>query len=371
MRLSTDDGRDGELGLQTIAAAAEAGMTVFDTARAYGRGAAELGHNEMLLARALRLCGAHGRARVVTKGGMARTGDAWVPDGRAKAILADCEASVAALDGLPIDLYLLHAPDPRTPWRTSVRALARLVDEAVVRRVGLANVNRRQLDEAVELAPVSAVHIGLSPYDDRALRGGVLERCEELGIVLIAHSPLGGPRRAGGLARQRALADVAGAHDATAAEVGLAWLLGLSPILVAIPGARRPETASSAARAASLHLDAGDRAVIARALAGPRPARRRQPPTGDADVVILMGIPGAGKSVLAETYVARGYIRLNRDERGGSLREIADELDAVGGRGTLRARQHVSHARGTKLCDRGGGPTWGADELHLARHAAC
>jgi len=157
MRLSTDDSRDEELGLQTIAAAAEAGVTVFDTAHAYGRGAAELGHNERLLARALRRCGAHGRARVVTKGGMARTGGAWIPDGRAKAILADCEASLAALDALPIDLYLLHAPDPRTPFRTSVRALGRLVHEDVVKHVGLANVNRRQLDEALELAPVAAV----------------------------------------------------------------------------------------------------------------------------------------------------------------------------------------------------------------------
>ena len=57
----------------------------------------------------------------------------WIADGRAKAIRADCEASLAALDGLPIDLYLIHAPDPRTPWRTSVRALARLVDEGSFR----------------------------------------------------------------------------------------------------------------------------------------------------------------------------------------------------------------------------------------------
>jgi len=145
MRLSTDESRDEELGVQTIAAAAEAGVTVFDTARAYGRDANDLGHNERLLAAALRRSGAHRRARIVTKGGMARTGGAWIPDGRAKTILADCEASLVALDGLPVDLYLLHAPDPRTPWATSVRALARLVDEGVVRRVGLANVNRSQL----------------------------------------------------------------------------------------------------------------------------------------------------------------------------------------------------------------------------------
>ena len=133
---------------------------------------------------------------------MSRTGGGWIADGRAKAIRADCEASLEALDGIPIDLYLIHTPDPRTPWRTSVRALARLVDEGLVRRIGLANVNRGQLDEALELAPVAAVQVALSVLDDRALRGGVVERCVETGVAVIAHSPLGGPRRAGGLSRR-------------------------------------------------------------------------------------------------------------------------------------------------------------------------
>jgi aryl-alcohol dehydrogenase-like predicted oxidoreductase len=328
MRLSTDESRNGELALDTIAAAAEAGVTVFDTARAYGRGAAELGHNERLLARALRRCGAHGSARIVTKGGMTRTGGGWIPDGRARTILADCEASLAALDGLAIDLYLIHAPDPRTPWRTSVRALARLVDEGMVKRVGLANVNRRQLDEALELARVAAVQVALSPYDDSALRGGVVERCAGTGIAVIAHAPLGGPRRASGLARHRVLVDIANAHNASPAEVALAWLLELSPAIIAIPGARRPETARSAARAALLRLDAPERAGLARTFGRPRQARPERPrPAQDADVVMVMGIPGAGKSRVAHEYAARGYLRLNRDERGGTLRELADALD--------------------------------------------
>src|SRR5881394_3946501 len=128
---------------ETIEAALEAGITVFDTARAYEG-------NEELLASVLRGT----RARIVTKGGMA---EGWVPDGRAKSIRADCEASLAALDGLPIDTYLL---------------------------------------QALELAPIAAVQVALSVFDDRALRGGIVERCTELGIALIAHSPLGGPRRA-------------------------------------------------------------------------------------------------------------------------------------------------------------------------------
>ena len=328
MRLSTDEDRDEERALETIRAAAAAGITVFDTARSYGHGAAELGHNERLLARALHRCGAAGRARIVTKGGMARVDDAWLPDGRAKAIRADCEASLEALDGLPIDLYLVHAPDPRTPWPTTLRALVRLVEEGLVRRVGVANVNRPQLDEALELAPIAAVQVGLSPFDDRALRGGLAERCTEAGVALVAHSPLGGTRRAGSLARREALAAVAEAHDATAAEVALAWLLDLSPAIVAVPGARRPETARSAAHAAAIDLDADDRALLAREVGAVRPAgrRRRRARTG-SEVVLLMGIPGAGKTHLAEGYVARGYLRLNRDERAGSLRQLAGALD--------------------------------------------
>jgi aryl-alcohol dehydrogenase-like predicted oxidoreductase/predicted kinase len=330
MRLSTDETRDEERALETIVAAADAGITVFDTARAYD-------DNETLLARALHRSGAGAKARIMTKGGMTRPGGSWVPDGRAKSIRTDCESSLAALDGLEIDLYLIHAPDPRTPWRTSVRALARLVDKGLVRNVGLSNVNRDQLDEALGLAPIAAVQVALSPYDDRAIRGGVLARCIEKGLTLIAHSPLGGPRRSGGLARLEPLADVATARSATPAEVALAWLLDLSPAVVAIPGARRPEAARSAARAATLELGAADRGALKRAFGAPRPARRRRPRSReDAEVVVVMGIPGAGKSRVAEAHVARGYVRLNRDELGGSLRELAGTLDEALASGVRR-----------------------------------
>jgi aryl-alcohol dehydrogenase-like predicted oxidoreductase len=297
----------------TIAAAVAAGTTVFDTARAYDG-------NERLLARTLR--DAKG-VRIVTKGGMARPDGAWVPDGRAKAIRADCQASLEALEGLPIDLYLLHAPDTRTPWRTSVRALARLVDDGFVGRIGVCNVSRAQLDEALEWAPIAAVQVAINPFDDRALRGGIVERCTELDIAVIAHSPLGGPKRAPRLARHEALAEIAGNHAVREAEVALAWLIGLGPEVVAIPGARRPETARSSARAASLRLEDDECERLG-------PARRRPArATGGGDVLVVMGVPGAGKSSIAAEYAARGYVRLNRDERGGSLADIADALDDV------------------------------------------
>jgi aryl-alcohol dehydrogenase-like predicted oxidoreductase len=270
-----------------IRAALEAGVTVFDTARAYPG-------NEALVARAVR----GQAARIVTKGGMSV---GWIPDGRAKALRADCEASLAALDGVEIDLYLVHAPDPRTPWRTTLRALAKLAEEGLVRRVGVSNVNRPQLEEALAHAPITAVQVALSAHDDRAVRSGLVERCLEAGATVIAHSPLGGPRRARRLSQDDA-------------ERELAGLLALAPNIVAIPGATRTETARSAAKAATTRVERPRG----------RPSSRR---ASGAEVVLVMGIPGAGKSRLAARYVARGHLRLNRDERGGTLRALADELD--------------------------------------------
>src|SRR5262249_20091153 len=153
---------------------------------------------------------------------------------------------------------------------------------------GLSNVTRGQLDEALALAPIAAVQVALSVADDRALRGGVVDRCAEAGVAVIAHTPLGGPRRARRLDRLPALAEIAGARGVSPAEVALAWLLALSPDVVAIPGARRPETARSSARAAALTLDEAERDTLARAFGAlrPRPAARRAPARDDADVVL-------------------------------------------------------------------------------------
>jgi aryl-alcohol dehydrogenase-like predicted oxidoreductase len=337
---------DAEAAAQVIAAAVQAGITVFDTARAYP-------DNECVLARGLRACGAAERARIVTKGGMARTGGAWIPDGRAKAIAGDCEASLEALDGLAIDLYLIHAPDPRTPWNTSVRALSRLLDAGLVRRVGLSNVNRRQLDEALEVAPITAVEVSFGLHDDTPVRGGILERCAELGIALVAHSPLGGPRRAHRLGENEGLRRVAERHGVAPAQVAIAWLLSLSPVVVAIPGATRPERARAAAAAGGLALDAEEMAAIAPApTAAPRPARTaaargRSGGAPGAEVVVVMGIPGAGKSRLAQDYLAEGYLRLNRDERGGKLRGLAvalDELLSDGGERVVLDNTYLTRA---------------------------
>jgi aryl-alcohol dehydrogenase-like predicted oxidoreductase/adenylate kinase family enzyme len=341
MRLSTELAGDEPAALATLAAALDAGVALFDTARAYAPGETDLGHNERLIAKAWRARSAVPAARVVTKCGMRRDGGAWIPDGRAKRIADDVAASVEALGGVPIDVLLLHAPDPRVPLATAGRALARAYEDGIVRAVGVSNVSRKQLQEIAAHAPISAVEIALGAYDDLAIRSGVVSYCLEHGIEVLAHTPLGGPERAARLAKDPVLAGVARRFEgAGAVEVFLAYLLAVRPGGVPIVGARRPETIARFRAAAALEL--GEEDLVAIDGRFPRLGELRRPRVvpfrdavhapdavhaSDAEVVVLMGVPGAGKSRAAERFVKRGYERLNRDIAGGTLRAIAQTLD--------------------------------------------
>jgi aryl-alcohol dehydrogenase-like predicted oxidoreductase/adenylate kinase family enzyme len=333
MRLSTELAADEPAALATLAAAFDAGIALLDTARAYAPGEGDLGHNERLIARAWRARASAPAARIVTKCGMRRDGGAWIPDGRAKSIADDVAASVAALDGVPIDLLLLHAPDPRVPLATSGRALTRAREDGMARAVGVSNVTRKQLEELTTHAPIAAVEVALGAYDDLALRSGVVAYCLERGIEVLAHAPLGGPERAARLAKDEVLRSIAARFAGVgAADVFLAYLLAVRPAIVPIVGARRTETIARLRAAAALVLDDADLAAIDERFARlaelrrPRMARSHGSTLG-AEVVVLMGVPGAGKSRAAEAYVARGYERLNRDNAGGTLRAIAQALD--------------------------------------------
>jgi aryl-alcohol dehydrogenase-like predicted oxidoreductase/histidinol phosphatase-like enzyme len=332
MRLSTEPDRDEDRARATLHAALDAGVTLLDTADAYCWHAGETGHNERLVARALSTwTGDVSHVRIATKGGLTRPDGRWVADGRARHLIAACEASRRALGVERIHLYQLHAPDPRTSLATSVRALASLQRDGLIERVGLCNVSRSQLEEARRIVEIAAVQVELSPWHDDELRSGLAELCAEQGIRLLAYRPLGGAARRRRLERDPVLRAVAERHGATPAEVVLAWLESLSEVVVPLPGPTRPENARSLAHARAPRLSDEDRARLderfpaGRLLRAPR-AARRPPDTASGDVVLVMGLPGAGKSTLAADLVSRGYERLNRDEAGGRLADLVPAL---------------------------------------------
>ena len=238
MRLSTDAGASPENARATLQAALDAGVSLFDTAGAYD-------DNESVVGRMT----AHRDVTVVTKGGMRRPGGKWVPDGKRKSLIADAEASCVRLGVGCLDVFLVHAPDPRTDWKTTVRALAHVRERGLARRVGVSNVNLAQLDAAIELASIDVAEVALSPFVDDAARNGILHRCCERGMLLLAHSPLGGTERAKRLEKRwRVVAELAQDCGVTAQTLMLAWLYDLHPSIVPLPGARRPETARAASR---------------------------------------------------------------------------------------------------------------------------
>ena len=330
MRLSTEPDRDEARATAVLHAALDAGIEFFDTADAYCWDDAERGHNERLIARALAAWpGDRSRVRVGTKGGLTRPGGRWVPDGRAKHLREACERSLAALGVERLDLYQLHAPDPRTPLATSVRALEQLKRDGLISAIGLCNVTVGQIEDARRIAEIDSVQVELSVWHDHHFLSGVVDYCLANRLQLLAYRPLGGPSRRRKTAADPALAAIAGRHDATAFEIALAWLMDLSDLIVPLPGATRIETVQSLPRAGRIVLSDADRveldrrfpyAAACRQSAGkPRPAT---PQRRDADVVIIMGLPAAGKSTLAKSLVAEGYYRLNRDEAGGTLRSL-------------------------------------------------
>ena len=197
MRLSTERDRAEARSIDVLHAAFNGGVSFLDTADAYCLDDSERGHNERLIARALASWnGDRSRIVVATKGGLTRPEGKWIPEGRARHLRAACEASLRALGADRIDLYQLHAPDPRTPLATSVRALAALKDEGLVERVGLCNVNVGQIEEARRITEISAVQVELSVWHDENLLNGVVQYCITHGIQLVAYPAAGWPTTA-------------------------------------------------------------------------------------------------------------------------------------------------------------------------------
>ncbi|HEY5928531.1 MAG TPA: aldo/keto reductase [Kofleriaceae bacterium] len=329
MRLSTAKDRDDARSLAVLLAALDAGVELLDTADAYCLDATDVGHNERLIAQALAARPTLKRPVVVTKGGLERPGGAWVPNGRAKHLDAAARASRERLGD--IDVYLLHVVDPKVPLATSVRALAKLRDQGVVRAIGLSNIGVHQLEQALAIAPIETVETELGPWQLDAIRGGLLAACKQRGIRVLAHRPFGGLAGVKRIARDEVLAEIAAKLGASPHEVVLAWLRRLGA--VPLPGATRVETVRSALRVIELDAESAERLDTHFVAIAEQPAHARASVTvanaaaQDREVVMIVGMPAAGKTTLALDYAARGYLRLNRDERGGTLLELARVLD--------------------------------------------
>ncbi|MGE5091109.1 MAG: aldo/keto reductase [Bacillota bacterium] len=266
MHLSIAERPPEEQGIRAIHAALDAGVTLIDTADVYCLDTGDLGHNERLIARALREWrGDRDRVVIATKGGMTRPGGRWERDGRPAHLREACERSLRALGVDCIALYQLHAPDPAVPFEESVGALARLREAGKVRWVGLSNVTESQIAAAQRLVPITSVQNRLNPFFQEALTDGVLRACADHGLGFLAYSPTGGGRLNRKLPDHPVVGAVARRRDASPHAVVIAWVLSRSPVVIPIPSARTPAHAADAASAADLQLTDADLAELSRA----------------------------------------------------------------------------------------------------------
>ena len=277
-----------------IAATREAldlGITLFDTAHAYGFGAAE-----QLLGEALRpeIRFARESLVIATKGGLRKDGALTVRDSSPAALRRDLEASLRALGTDYVDLYQVHWPDPATPIAETAETLDAFVREGKVRFVGVSNYDARQMTAFQQVRPIDTLQ---PPYHlfRRDIEASILPFAREHGIGVLVYGPMAHGLLSGrmtedttfaaddwrsksdlfvgetfrrNLAVVRDLSQFAARRDATVAQLAIAWTLANPAVDVAIVGARSPEQIRETAPGADLRLSPEDIAQIEMILRG-------------------------------------------------------------------------------------------------------
>jgi aryl-alcohol dehydrogenase-like predicted oxidoreductase len=243
--------RDRDNALAVLRRAVELGVNLIDTSNAYGPEV-----NELQIAEALHPY--PDGLVIATKGGLRRTrSGGWPEAGRPEALREACEGSLNRLRLDRIDVYQLHAPDPRVPIEESVGELARLRDEGKISHVGLSNVSVDELERARRVVPIVSVQNRYSIAERSS--EDVLEACERDGLAFLPWFPLA----SGSLARLGGPLDrVAARVGTTPAQVALAWLLHHSSVIIPIPGTSSLDHLEENVAARDLQLSDEDLAAL-------------------------------------------------------------------------------------------------------------
>jgi aryl-alcohol dehydrogenase-like predicted oxidoreductase len=282
---------DREAAIAATREALDLGVTLFDTAHAYGFGAAE-----ELLGEALRpeIRSARETLVIATKGGLRNDDGLTVRDSRPAALRRDLEASLRALGTDYIDIYQVHWPDPATPIETTAETLDQFVREGLIRFVGVSNYDARQMTRFQSVRPIDTHQ---PPYHlfRRDIEATILPFAREHGIGVLVYGPLAHGLLTGrmteastfaaddwrsksdlfmgdtfrrNLAVVRDLSQFAAKRNTTVAQLAIAWALANPAVDVAIVGARSPEQIYETSPGADLHLAPEDLAAIELMLRG-------------------------------------------------------------------------------------------------------
>jgi len=267
---------DDEESLAVIRHAISVGVNMLDTSDAYGNG-----HNETLVGRAIN--GRRDEVVLCSKFGNKRGADGarLGANGRPEHVIASCEASLKRLGVETIDLYYQHRVDAKVPIEETFGAVKQLIEQGKIRFAGMCEAGAETIRRAHATQPISALESEYSLWT-RDLEAEILPTCRELGIGIVAYSPIGrgflsatirsaedlyaGERRhdhprffpeniARNLVLLDAIEEVAMGAGATPAQVALAWLLTRGDDVVPIPATRRISRVDENAAAARVQLE--------------------------------------------------------------------------------------------------------------------
>lgn len=244
------DAADRPNAIRVLQHAVDAGVNFIDTAAAYGPG-----FNERLIADALH---PYRKGLVIaTKGGFQRPGpNQWVPDGRPEWIAQDIDNSLKFLKTEVIDLWQLHRIDPNIPVEETLAPVVAAVKAGKIRHVGLSEVNIEQIQRAEKVLPVVSVQ-NLYNLGNRQWES-VLDYTVEKGIAFIPWYPLAsGPQ-----ALEEKISKIAARHNATTAQIALAWLLKRAANILLIPGTKSISHLEENLKAGAITLSDEDFAAL-------------------------------------------------------------------------------------------------------------
>lgn len=249
---------DGDEAEATLARARELGVTFLDTADVYGAG-----HNEELVGRAI--AGYRDEVTLATKFGIVQRGRERGVDGSPEYVRSACDASLGRLGVDTIDLYYLHRPDSTVPIEDTIGAMAGLVEAGKVRHLGISEASADTIRRAHATHPIAALQSEWSLFA-RDIERQAVGTCRELGIGIVAFSPLGrglltgtvsnlddlakddfrrtvplfqGENLDANVALVAAVTEIAEQHAVTAGQVALAWVQAQGDDVVAIPGTKK------------------------------------------------------------------------------------------------------------------------------------
>jgi len=286
MSISYGEPDDAE-SIATMHRAFELGCNLLVTSDAYGSGV-----NEALIARAIK--GKREQVLLATKFGNVGLGGG-VPEGLSgghpEYVKLACDKSLQRLGVDVIDIYGLHRVDAAVPIEDTVGAMKKLVEQGKVRHLALSEAGAQTIRRAHAVHPIAAVETEYSLWS-RDVETGILPACRELGIGFMAYAPLGRGFLTATIksvdaliAKDRrrehprflpeninknnellkSLEVIASAHQATPAQVALAWLLAQGRDIVPIPGTKRRKYLEENLAAAALQLSAGELAQLSAA----------------------------------------------------------------------------------------------------------